>query len=60
MNDRSGEDAEPNQNEHAKPQSVGGTYTSEEEGRKIHYELCSLMDKYEEIAKRMRASLSVE
>lgn len=54
------EEAEPSQNEHAKPRSTEETDADKEERRKMHQELHSLMKKYEEMAKKMGASLSVD
>lgn len=52
----------PSQSEQSEgeAQSAGGTNGEELEKKKLHDELRSLVDKYEEIAKKMEGSSSVE
>lgn len=47
-------------NEHAQSWSVCGANASEEERRQMHHELQGLMDKYEDMVKRMRGSSLVD
>lgn len=49
----------PNRQIEAKSHSIGGTNADDEEKKKMHRELHSLIDKYEEIAKKMGPSSSL-